>query len=210
MEKDGRKAQELWLACQTLGRSINGTDDTNDRTVELAADVKAVKDAGNDHEFVTTLINSIPEESLINGIDTPGHLADRFTKVKKICRRVAMIDETGGSLVRYLLSYIQSLIVFDRVKAISLDDDIDIDSLDTFRILSLAEKSIQDDNLEQAVRFVRQLKGQARLVAADWLRDATMLLETKQAANALLGHASACGLGSLFSALSEEAESSGK
>ena len=201
IEKDGRKAQQLWLACQTLVRTLDGDDDPDaaSRKVALAADIRAVKEAGNEHVFVNTVINSIPERSLIEGVHTQAALLARFVKVKKMGRRVAMIDETGGSLMKYLLSYVQSLLVVDPVRALGPDDHLPADQLDTFALLACAERCLfADGDLEQAVRFVRQLRGQASVVAADWLREATLLLETRQAADALLGHASACGLGSLF------------
>lgn len=32
---------------------------------------------------------------------------ERFSKVERVCRRVALIDENGGSILRYALSYLQ-------------------------------------------------------------------------------------------------------
>ena len=32
---------------------------------------------------------------------------ERFLNVERVCRRVALIDENGGSILRYALSYLQ-------------------------------------------------------------------------------------------------------
>ena len=53
------------------------------------------------------------------------------------------------------------------------------------------------DDLAQAVRYLGLLRGEPRLVAADWLREARLLLEARQAADALLAHAAATGLQAL-------------
>uniref|UniRef100_A0A183AC14 MICOS complex subunit MIC60 n=1 Tax=Echinostoma caproni TaxID=27848 RepID=A0A183AC14_9TREM len=51
-----------------------------------------------------------------------------------------------------------------------------------------------DDGIELAVRLLGQLRGQARVVAADWLADARLYLEARQAAQALLAYAAARGM----------------
>lgn len=45
---------------------------------------------------------------------------------------------------------------------------------------------------------MNQLKGESRKAAGDWIVQARLHLETKQAADALLAFASATGLGNLF------------
>lgn len=164
----------------------------------LRKEVEAISDAGSKHPFVETLINSIPEEALDRGVWTEDSLRERFPRVNKVCRRVAMIDETGNSLFMYFLSYIQSFFVFDSVYAKSEDDYVDLDKLDTFSILGHAEYWLEKGDLEQAVRFMNQLTGAPRHVASDWLKEAKLLLETRQAAYALTAFASASGLGTIF------------
>ena len=144
------------------------------------------------------MINSIPEEASWAGVSTPEALLDRFHRVRKVCRRVAMVDETGATLFQYLLSFIQSALVGNRSKAFSDEDEIDLSQLNAFVILDNASHAIDRGDLEQAVKYMNQLKGQPRRVARDWIKDTRLLLETKQAAEALLSHSAASGLGSLF------------
>ena len=47
------------------------------------------------------------------------------------------------------------------------------------------------------MRYLGLLQGEPRLVASDWLREARLLLEARQAADALLAHAAATGLQAL-------------
>jgi hypothetical protein len=49
------------------------------------------------------------------------------------------------------------------------------------------------DDLIQAVKYMNLLKGPARHIADDWLREARLHLETRQAADALLAHAAGIG-----------------
>ena len=174
------------------------TEDGESVPKPLAGELSAIREAGDDHPFVNTVIGSIPEEALSEGVSTPDELLKRFNRVRKICRIVAMVDETGGTLFEYLTSFLQSILVGRRNRAFTDEEEIDLSELNTFIILDNASHAIDRVDLEQAVKFMNQLKGQSRRVAADWIKDARLLLETKQAAEALLSHSAASGLGSLF------------
>lgn len=197
----GRKAQELWLACQTLVNIVEtgkeGAFSWEDALKPLTGDIKAIKEAGNEHPFVNALIEAIPKEAVERGVWTKDNLIDRFEKVQTVCRRVAMIDDSGATLFRYFVSFLQSLLVFNR-RPLSANEEVDPSSLTPFMLVYNAGHCLERGDLEQAVRFVNQLEGEPRRVAHDWLKEARLLLETKQAAEALLAHASAAGLGSLF------------
>ena len=201
LEKQARKAQELWLACQALMTSLaDGQEGATDeaKLKPLHNEVTAVSWAGNDHIFVNTVADTIPERALDDGVWTEEALVLRFDKVRRLCRRVAMIDERGGTLLKYFLSYVQSMFVFTMSKPLSDDDMVDADSLGTFRLVDNAQYCLARGDLEQALRFMNQLRGAPRSVARDWIAETRLYLETKQATNALLAHASASGLGSLF------------
>lgn len=48
-------------------------------------------------------------------------------------------------------------------------------------------------NLAQTLRYMNLLKGASRKVATEWMNEARLLLETQQAVNGLLSHASGNG-----------------
>ncbi|KAL8567933.1 hypothetical protein ACOMHN_059055 [Nucella lapillus] len=201
-EKIARVAQDLWLSCIALNGAIrHGNEvgeDWEQRRKPLRKEVEAVSDAGGKHPFVETLIQTIPEEALDQGVWTEDSLRERFPHVSSVCQRVAMVDETGGTLFKYFLSYIQSYFVFSSVFAKSEHDFVDVEKMDTFSILGHAEYWLEKGDLEQAVRFMNQLTGQPRRVAGDWVNEAKLLLETRQAAYAVTSFASASGLGTIF------------
>lgn len=67
--------------------------------------------------------------------------------------------------------------------------------LDGFFNSSLFNRYWMDrGNFEQALRYMNLLRGGAKAVAKDWMQEVIILLETQQASNALLSHASASGL----------------
>ena len=199
-EQKARKAQELWLACTALQNVIaNGKPEAysyEDQLKPLTEEVEAIRAAGNDHPLVGAITAAVPERALREGVWTEEGLKERFKKVHRISRRVAMIDETGGSLFQFWLSYVQSLFVRDA--AVPGDGDIDVDAeLSTFALVDTARYHVERGNLELAVRLMNQLRGEARAAAIGWIEDARLLLETRQAAGILLAHASAEGLGAL-------------
>lgn len=191
------------MACQTVANIIQQQqEDINGEFEEkikpLEKEVMAIQEAGYGHPFVMTVIESFPEEALMNGVSSENALRERFHKVRKICKRVAAVDETNKSLHRYIFSYMQSLFVFSQGKPLSEKDEINPDELTTYVILDNAEYHMEKGNLVQALRFMNMLKGEARLVSTDWIKEARLLSATKQAGEALLAHASASGLGSLM------------
>lgn len=48
-------------------------------------------------------------------------------------------------------------------------------------------------NLTQALRYMNLLTGASRKVSSEWINEARLLLETQQAVNILLSHASGNG-----------------
>ncbi|KAK6185608.1 hypothetical protein SNE40_007805 [Patella caerulea] len=201
-EKTARIAQELWLACIAMNGVIRlgkeGGTSGEEKLQPLSKEAVAISEAAGKHPFVQTVLQSVPEEALMRGVWTEDSLKERFPKVKRICKRVAMIDENGGTLFRYFLSYFQSFFIFNSVYAKSDSDSIEISELDTFNILAHADYFLEKGDLLQAVRFMNQLQGEPRRVASDWLKEAKLLLETRQAAYALTAFASASGLGTIF------------
>ena len=203
MEKQGRKAQELWLATQSLQTIIRSgatpdPEEWEDQLLPLSTEFESVRGAASEHPYVSTVIESVPDVALKRGVYTEEALHDRFNRVQRVCKRVSMIGESGAPLYKYLLSYLQSIFIFSAARPLNENEEVDSSKLSTFVLLDNARYCLEKGELEQAVRYVNQLQGLPRKVASDWLKEATLLLETKQAADALLAYASASGLGALF------------
>jgi len=201
LEKRGRRAQELWLACQTLHTAVTlGKDgDTwEERLKPLDPELAKVREAGDGNPYVTAILAAVPESATHRGVWTEPALIERFAKVAVIGRRVALIDESGGSLFKYLISYLQSAFMIRASRPLGRADSVVPGEVDTFTILDSASACLERGDLEQAIRFVNQLSGETRKVARDWLTEARLLMETRQAADALLAFATSTGLASLF------------
>jgi len=201
-EKVARQAQDLWLASLALNGVIKrGREEKTvweEKLKPLGKEIIAIGDAANNHPFVNIVLSTIPEHAVERGVWTEDDLKERFWNVRRVCKRVAMIDETGGSLFKYFVSYLQSFFMFPSVQAKSLNDEVDIGSMDNFNILANASYWLEKGEFETAVRYMNQLQGESRRVASDWLKEAKLLLETRQAAFALTAFASASGLGTVF------------
>ncbi|XP_014773687.1 MICOS complex subunit Mic60 [Octopus bimaculoides] len=201
-EKLAKQAQELWLACVALNGVIRqGRKNilSNENQLKpLKKEIRTVTDAGQNHPFVTTILNSIPAVAIERGVWTEDALKERFVKVKKVCKNVAMIEAPGASLFKYFLSYLQSFLIFEAAYIKIEKDPINVEELTTFAILANADHYLEKGDIERAVRLMNQLHGQSRYVASDWLQEAKLFLETRQAAEALIAFAAARGLGQLF------------
>ncbi|MGH0120103.1 UNVERIFIED_CONTAM: hypothetical protein FKN15_062793 [Acipenser sinensis] len=192
-EEEARKAHQLWLSIEALNSTLKTT--SGDKPTEpLDTAVQAMKASCAENEFTETLSTALPEVALSRGVYSEASLRARFYIIRKLVRRVAMIDETRNSLFQYFLSYLQSLLLMEP-QQLKPPAQLCPEDLDTFKLLSYATYSIEHGDLELAAKFINQLKGESRRVAQDWLNEARLTLETTQVVSLLSAYANAVGLG---------------
>ena len=174
-------------ACDSLHTALQSASASPDPTerYSLTHEVGTLREAAKDDPFIVAMLDSLPASATAGGgIQCEGGLKERFVKVKRMCRRVALVPETGRGLGTYALSYLQSVLIMSwrfvgRVG--SEREDHDPHKMDTFEILECADALLRQGDLEQAVRYMNLLRGEPRRVARDWLCDARHYLETTQA-----------------------------
>lgn len=200
-------AKQLWLAVQNLNEIIQTkAEDLSESAVSELVSIKSnidkINESAPNNEFIQQILNTVSSRALSNGIWSEPDLKDRFAKLRKVCNQVALIDDRGGSLFKYFISYLQSFtIIHPRIDKSKLDETTgalkleDQNSLDTFKILDYAEYYLENGNLEYALRLLQQLKGEPKRLAKDWIKDACLLLEIKQATSLLNAYISSIYIG---------------
>lgn len=97
--------------------------------------------ASND-ELVSTVVNGIPSEAVDRGVFPECAIRERFLKVERMCKRLALVPEGGGGLPLFFLSFLQSMLLIQAVNPIPQaeieDEKIDFGCLNTFDILQRA------------------------------------------------------------------------
>ena len=190
IEKQNRQSQELWAACQSLSTAI---DKGAEQLTPLLPQLTAIHEAAADDPLVNQVLRSLPEEAVTRGVLNEESVRRRFYKVRRWCRRVAMIGDNGASPWTHLLSYFQSFFIFDSFDPRKEGELVDVENADTFDLLARADYYLRHGDLELATRLVNQLSGEPRKVARDWLLEARLLLEARQAANLLTAYAAVLG-----------------
>lgn len=186
--------QTLRNSCATLTSALDRLNLNFDVTkrYSVAAEVTSLLQASNKDPFISVILNSIPSQAICGaGMQPESILEERFTKVKNICKRVAMVPEIGGGLGTYALSYLQSLLTIHAWLPKEVSADTDISKLHTYNLLHLAESQLKKGDLEGAVYYINHLKGESKNVAKDWLKDARIYLATKQAIQVVQAYISA-------------------
>jgi len=191
IEKQNMQSQKLWAACQALTTAISNGDAGRPRP--LLPHLTAIHEAAADDPLVTQVLNSLPEEAVTRGVLNEENVKHRFYQVRRWCRRVAMIGDDDASPWKHLLSYFQSFFIFDSFEPTKEGELVDFENTDTFDLLARADYYLRRGDLELATRLVNQLRGEPRKVARDWLIEARLLLETRQAANLLTAYATVLG-----------------
>lgn len=190
-EKLNKQNQEAWLACQALQTAIESELKI---LKPLDAEVSAISAAAKGDPVMGDIVGAIPQEAIERGVFSEKNLAARFADVKKSCRKVAMIGQDNKGPWTYFMSYIQSFFVFEKFDPRVNGEMVDLESTDTYELLSRAEYYVREGDLELAARFVNQLQGEPRKLAYDWLREVRLLLETKQAVRFLSSYAASTGM----------------
>lgn len=201
-DKKAQQSQILWSACQSLVSALKTATHNKPWTEQLRplqGEVDAIKKAAaKGDDLVDTIVATIPEKALIRGVYPEDALRERFLKVERVATRVAQVPDGGASAPLLLLAYLQSFFIIKAADPIPsheiANEPIDPTAFSNYDVLQRARYWMDRGNFEQALRYMNLLKGGARAVARDWMQEVTILLETQQAANALLAHASASGL----------------
>ena len=172
--------------------------------IDIKANVDKIKNSAPDNEFIQTIVKSLPTHAVENGMWSEPDLKSRFLRLKEVCSRVALIDERGGSLFKYFISYLQSFFIMhtkiDIKKLEESNQVLDLENLDlnTFTLLDYAQYYIENGNIEYAVRLMQQLSGEPARLSKDWLNEALTLLEIKQASSLLTAYISSIYIGTNF------------
>jgi len=198
-DREALEMRQLWISAHSLISCLHSNITTHlpweQQRQSLSAALQALTlSTKNGDEFTRCIVEAIPEVAVTGGVLPQGAIKERFVNVEQICRRVALIDEDGGSLIRYGLSYLQSILAGNPKVSrpqVSEDESIDVAKLSTFDILARTRYHLEKDDLENALVFMNLLRGEPHHVAADWVKDLRLHLEAVQAAKAVLTYASA-------------------
>ena len=77
----------------------------------LITQLTAIHEAATDDPLINQVLRSLPEEALTRGVLNEESVRRCFYKVRRWCRRVAMIGDNGTSPWTHLLSYFQSFLI---------------------------------------------------------------------------------------------------
>lgn len=207
LDKEERELKQVWFLCQQLNDSLksNPSDGiASSPTTVLTESVIPVLDRIAQSEdtspVVRLAVQSLRQHKDLRqrGVYSEDALIARFEKVSKVCKRVSLIGDEGGSLFRFLLSYTMSSFLWDTTWPVpqeELDDvTVDVRRLDTFSILSRVRHHLQNRDLESSLRYANQLKGEARKAASDWMKDVRSHLELRQAFTLIQAQAASLSL----------------
>ena len=177
--------QSLWTACDTLCAALEQANIEVDpyERYSFAKEIASLREAAHEDSFILAVLDCIPKEAVNrSGVQSEAGLQQRFKKVKQTCKRVALVPQVGGGLGTYALSYLHSLLAIDVWKrSNSTHLQRDPTDMDTFELLQHADHLLQCGRLEGAIQVLNCLQGESKRVASDWLKDARLYLETKQA-----------------------------
>lgn len=89
--------------------------------------------------MVEIVLDGLPVEAKTRGIYPENAIRERFLKVEKLARKLALVTDDSAGLPTYALSYLQAALVIQPKELISLaelnNESVDFSQLNTFDIL---------------------------------------------------------------------------
>jgi len=187
-EAAARARQDLWVAVSALKAAIG-----DENRIPLSARAAAVAAACKEDSFISTLLSAIPQQALDDGVYSFGQLKAKFEKVREICKKVSLVTEDGG-LFQTIVSYLNYKITNESVY-IAPVDEVNPETDSMLKLVCHAQWYVEHGDFESALRCMNQLRGEPRRTAFDWISEARVALETKQAVDALHSWVSALNVG---------------
>lgn len=203
LDEDELKARHLWLLCQSLKDALkcSGAKGPLPLKEKIDSVVETVNSMEGKNSLTLSVLKTIPESALEEGVYNEDSLLERYKKVEKICKRVALIGDKGGNLLNYISSYLQSILLIETVNIPDFELDetkkVDPSKWDTFDILARVRNALDKRDLELSLRYANQLRGEARKAAKDWIKDTRTHLEVKQATDLIQAQAAGITLQSV-------------
>ncbi|KAK6521324.1 Formation of crista junctions protein 1 [Arthrobotrys conoides] len=170
------RTQKMHVALEAVKASINSPDQPRPFVRELAA----LKEVSSEDEVVKAAIASINPAAYQKGISSPAQIIDRFRRVAVEVRKASLVPENAG-VFGHASSWVASKLLFTKT-GLATSDDVEA-------ILARTETYLQEGELDKAAREMNQLKGWAKTLAGDWLKDVRVLLEVRQAVDVIAAQA---------------------
>lgn len=91
-------------------------------------------------DLVKTILENLPNEAKTRGVYPEDALRERFLKVEKLARQLALVPAEGAGLPKYIISYVQAALVIQPNELITEaelnNEPFDVSKLSTFDILN--------------------------------------------------------------------------
>ncbi|CAB3258331.1 unnamed protein product [Arctia plantaginis] len=161
VERETRRSQELWAAAASLLAATKKGDPYINVNKELNAIEKASE--GQD-KLVLTVLKSIPSSVRDKGLVPESVLKEKYKEMERIAMKVSLVEEDGGPMPVYILSWLQSILLFMKIPGIPQEEfekppKEPSKELDTFDLLRRARFWMERGNLAIALRYVNHLQG---------------------------------------------------
>ncbi|KAF0762719.1 MICOS complex subunit Mic60-like [Aphis craccivora] len=181
--------KSIWEASKFLKSSLGSSD--NEQPINVKDQINAIKKLGASDSIVEEVMSSVPLKAIENGVLSKGQLKENFNQVEKRVYETALIPDDSFSLPLMAFSYLASLFVVHHSHISPNEvnnEEFDPLELNTYEIVERARYCVDRDNILQALRYLNLLTGCSRVVAKEWIKEATVFLETNQAIDLLLSY----------------------
>lgn len=88
---------------------------------------------------MTVILDALPDTAKTRGVYPENAIRERFLKVERLARQLALVPAENATIVKYILSYLQSVLIIQPKELISQaelnNEPIDYAKLNTFEIL---------------------------------------------------------------------------
>ncbi|KAJ3104914.1 Formation of crista junctions protein 1 [Phlyctochytrium planicorne] len=154
----------------------------------VAKEVEILKAVGKEDTFVVDILSHLNPEIVSDGVPSVAELSDSFNTISTAIRRAQVMPDHGGP-ISFAVSWLLSHAIIKKSGYVAGDD---VES-----ILARSETFLKAGDLDKSARELNQLRGWPKKLAADWLAQARLHLEIRQAYEVIDSHVRLNALGAV-------------
>jgi len=183
-------ARRLAIAARSMVRNVMKGGQS------LAQDVEVISKYGNEAtKEILERVVAANAEILGRGVLSQKELKKRFHQMIDELRILQFMPDECNIVERSLNTFIAEAKYMSKTLPTSLAPPKSVENMASSDILAYATYCVEQENIEQAARFMAQLNGRAALRAASWTTEACRYTEFRQASTAIATIAEAISLG---------------
>ena len=172
--------------------SVDTANSIEDQIIYISDELDRCQKAAEDSKFINTILSSVPSKARDCGVLSSSSLERRFDHVYDECKKAAIFPQSSNIVTSTLSNILSKLSIYSVKPVYKTEYELEhcgTDGMDAKELLIQAQYFMKRQNLPAALKCMVQLDGVPRCLSQNWIEEARLYLEVKQASEVLYAYA---------------------